>query len=153
ELGMTYLNLSYYAHRAGRIDQAIDYLKKGIASVPVSPLTRHSVGTIYVNLGLLLAQKQDLAGAESAFQTSIEVSPRAVGWYYAGQFYYDQNRFDQARDMFEKARGKAPQWFAPIHLKLAQTYDRLGEDNLARVSYQKFLEVAPASDENRADVE
>jgi tetratricopeptide (TPR) repeat protein len=153
DLGMTYLNLSYYAHRSGRMNQAISYLEQGASTIPASPLTRHSLGTIYLNLALLLAQKPDLPGAEEAYEKSIDVSPRAVGWYYAGQFYYDQSRYNEAREMFEKARDRVPRWFAPIHLKLAQVYDRLGRDDLAKLAYQRFLEVAPPGDENRADAE
>jgi tetratricopeptide (TPR) repeat protein len=153
QLGMTYLNLSYYAKRADKIDEAIGYLRQGASRVAPGPLTRHSLGTIYLNLALLLAQKQDLAGAEAAYQKSIEVSPRAVAWYYAGQFYYDQNRYELAREMFEKARDRVPGWFAQIHLKLAQVYDRLGMGDLAKTSYQRFLEVATPQDQDRADAE
>jgi len=153
EFSTSYLSLSYYAHRAGKLDLAIDYLVRGAAAIPENSLTRHGLGTIYLNLALLYAQRQDNQLAEEAFLKSMQISPRPVAWYYTGQFYFDRDRLEEARQMFEKARDRVPGWFAQVHLKLAKVYDRLGDVTQARSSYQRFLDLAPPDDENRADAE
>ena len=148
-----YLNLSFYAHRAGKLDLAIDYLERGSSVIPMGPITRRGLATIYLNLAMLYVQRHNIDLAENTFLKSIEITPRAVGWYYAGQFYFDQNRLPEARAMFELARANVPDWYAQIDLKLGRVYEMQGEAALARSSYERFLKAAPPGDENRRDVE
>lgn len=148
-----YLNLSFYSHKAGKLNQAIDYLERGAADIVPSAMTRRGLGTVYLNLALLYVQRQQFDLAEQTFLKSIEISPRPVGWYYAGQFYFDQGRLGDARVMYERARDRLPEWFAQVHLRLAKVYDKLGDRVEARASYERFLRVAPSDDEDRADAE
>jgi protein O-mannosyl-transferase len=147
-----YLSLSYFAHRSGQMDKAIEYLERGAVAIREGPLTRHNLATIHLNLGLLYSQRKEYDRAEKIMLRSTEILPRPVGWYYTGQFYYDQGRLEEARAMFELTSQKVPRWFAMIHLKLGQVYDRLGQTARARDEYERFLELTPPSAENRTEV-
>jgi tetratricopeptide (TPR) repeat protein len=77
------------------------------------------------------------------------VWPRAVGFYRVGQFYLDEQRYADARDMFEKALAVLPRRYAPIHLNLARVYEKLGDSNRARDEYQTYLKLAPEAPERK----
>lgn len=145
-----YLVLSFFAHKNGKLDRSIDYLERGIASVPETPVTRFKLATVHLNLALEKVQTRNLNVAEYHVLKSIEIWPRPAGWFHAGQFYFDQGRNADAMTMFEKARGGLPERFSAIHLKLGQTYDRLGRTENARNEYQRFLELAPDAAESTA---
>jgi len=152
QFASAHLNLSYYASRTGRLDRAIEYLEEGVSKIPETPMTRFRLATMYLNLGLLYAQQKNFARGEENLLKSIEIWPRAVGWYYAGQFYFDQGRYDDALTMYNQTASRVTNRFAAIHLRLAWTYDKLGQPEQARASYERFLEMAPAIDENRPNV-
>lgn len=142
-----YLLLAYFARMTGKLDKSIDYLERGIAAVPETPITRFKLATIYLNLGLLKAQTRNLAEAEQYMLRSIEVWPRSTGWLNVGQFYLEHGRYEEALGMFLKTQNSVPDRFAPIHLRLGQTYDKLGQVAAARAEYQKYLKITPdASD-------
>lgn len=146
-----YLVLSYISNATGRLDQAIDYLEQGAASVREGPVTSHRLATLELNLGLLYERRKNFDRAEQTLLKSIEIWPRSVGWYTTGQFYLDVGRFEDARKMFEQSRGDLPGRFAPIHLKLGRSYDGLGQVAEAKAEYEKYLELAPAA-KDRAEV-
>lgn len=147
-----YLNLSYIAHTSGNIDKSIDYLEHGVSSVNENWKTRHSLATVYLNLGLLYAQKKNFEKAEANLIQSNRTLPRPVSWYYTGQFYFDQGRYEEARVMLEQTRRKIPRWYAPIHLQLGLIYERLDQPSQARTAYERYLEVAPSDAKEREEV-
>ncbi|HKS42478.1 MAG TPA: tetratricopeptide repeat protein [Blastocatellia bacterium] len=138
-----YMNLSYFSRSAGRADKAIDYLEQAVSAASPGPMTHNDLATAYLNLGLLYRDQKDINRAESSMLKSLDLSPRPVIWYYLGQFYLDQRRFEDAKKMFEMAAAQTPRWFSPIHIKLGQTYESLNQIDQALAQYQKFLEVAP----------
>jgi tetratricopeptide (TPR) repeat protein len=146
-----YLLLSYFARSSGRIDTSIEYLERGVSAVSEDPISRFKLATMHLNLGLLQAQLKNSAGAEENLLRSLEIWPRVTGWFYTGQFYFDQGRYQEALAMFEQALDKVPRRFAQIHLRLGLTYDKLGQSENARASYQKYLELAPDAPD-RAEV-
>ena len=147
-----YVNLSHYARMSGKLDKACEYLEDGISAVPEGTMTRHDLATIYLNLGLLYGQRKMFEIGEQKILRSIEISPRPVAWYYLGQFYSDQGRFEDARAMYEKTLGHVPRWFSPIHLRLGLTYEALGDISRAGAEYEKYLELAPADAPDRDGV-
>ena len=145
-----FLVLSFFAHKNGRLDRSIEYLERGVAAVPETPVTRFKIATLHLNLALETAQTKNHDIAEQHILKSIEIWPRSTGWFHAGQFYFDQGRNAEAMTMFEKARASLPDRFSTIHLRLGQTYDRLGHTDNARSEYQRFLELAPDAPESTA---
>jgi tetratricopeptide (TPR) repeat protein len=146
-----YLVLSYFSTASGRREKAIELLERGAASVPETPITRYKLASLLLNLGLLYSQEKNATQAEKNMLSSIETWPRPTGWFYTGQFYFDQSRYEDALAMFHRCLDSAPRRFAAIHLKLGQTYDKLGRVEDARMEYQTYLELAPAAPE-RAEV-
>jgi len=147
-----YLTLSYFARMSGKLDKACGYLEDGISAVPEGTMTRHDLATIYLNLGLLYGQRKMLERGEQQLLRSIAISPRAVAWYYTGQFYFDQGRFEDARAMFEQTLEHVPRWFAPIHLRLGLTYEALADTSSAELEFEKYLELAPPDAPDRDGV-
>jgi protein O-mannosyl-transferase len=149
----TYLTLSYFARAAGKLDKAIGYLETAKSEVAEAQMTRQNLATICLNLGLLYAQVKDFGRAEENLLKSIEFSPRLVAWNYTGMFYFDQKRFEEARVLFEKIASRTPNWFAPIHIRLGQTYEGLNQPGQARLHYQEYLERASAELPDRKSVQ
>jgi tetratricopeptide (TPR) repeat protein len=148
-----YLNLSYFARAAGKLDKSIEYLEEATSAVAEGPMTRQSLATVHLNLGLLYAQRKDFDRAEENLLKSIELSPRPAAWHYTGLFYFDRKRFEDARVMFERVANHLPRWFAPVHIRLGQTYEGLNQPDSARAQYEKYLELAPAEMPDRKSVE
>jgi tetratricopeptide (TPR) repeat protein len=143
-----YLLLSYFARINGKLDKSIEYLERSIAAVRETPITRFKLATIHLNLGLFKVQTKEYEEAERHMLRSLEIWPRATGWLNIGQFYFDQGRYEQALAMFEQARSTIPERYSTIHLKLGQTYDKLGRAASARVEYERFVELAPDAAES-----
>lgn len=137
-----YLNLSFFAHSSGLLDKAIEYLERGTLAVEESAMARFKRATMHLNLGLLYTQRKDFDKAEASLKRSIEIWPRPTGWYYAGQFYAERGRYQEAREMFELTRNNVPAKFAPIHFRLGQVYEKLNQKSQARISYEKYLQFA-----------
>jgi protein O-mannosyl-transferase len=152
QCAMAYMNLSYFARMSGKLDLSIDYLEQGLSAVPEGMLTRHDLATMNLNAGLLYQQQKMPDVGEEKLLRSIEISPRPVAWFYTGQFYFDQGRFEEARSMFELTSSRLPRWFAPIHLRLALTYEALKDLSRAESEYEKYLELAPADAPDRDGV-
>ncbi|HEX8186447.1 MAG TPA: tetratricopeptide repeat protein, partial [Blastocatellia bacterium] len=55
--------------------------------------------------------------------------------------------------MLEKVAGSIPRWFAPIHIRLGQTYEGLNQPDRARAEYEKYLELAPVEFPDRKSVQ
>jgi tetratricopeptide (TPR) repeat protein len=138
-----YLVLAYLANANGKTDKAIQYLERGTSGQDYDPMNRYRLATMLLNLGFLYEHKKENSLAERSMLRSLEVWPRAVGWYRVGQFYLDQERYDAAREMFEKALQGLPRRFAPIHLKLAKVYEKQGDAVRSRSEYQTYLRLAP----------
>jgi tetratricopeptide (TPR) repeat protein len=146
-----YIALAYVADSQGKIDQAIRHLQKGIDAVPEGPMTRYRLATMYLNLGELYKRNKDAAHAETCLVKSIELWRRPAGSYYLAEFYFDQGRYQEARDMYQSTLSQVPERFAPIHLKLARVSDKLGDIARAKSEYELYLSLAPQAD-NRQEV-
>jgi len=144
-----YLTQSYFARLSGKLETACEILEEGISAVPEGTMTRHDLATMYVNLGLLYEQRKMFDLAEEKLLRSEQISPRPVAWYYIGQFYFDQSRYDEAREKFEQTLAGVPRWFAPIHLRLALTYEALKDIPRAEAEFEKYLDLAPSDAPDR----
>jgi tetratricopeptide (TPR) repeat protein len=140
--GNAYLNLSYFSHRQGNLDKAIEYLEQAKSEISQNPITRSNLATIHLNVGLLYAQRKDYRRAEENIRKSIEMWSRAVGWFYAGQMYFQSDRYQEALDMYREASRHVPPKYAPIHLAVAAVYEKLGDRRRAQAEYARYLELA-----------
>jgi tetratricopeptide (TPR) repeat protein len=148
-----YMNMSFYARASGKSDTAIGYLEQAVATIGESPMTRYDLATAYLNLALLYVQQKDFDRTETFLLKSIKLSPRPVAWYYAGQFYYDQNRPDESLKMYQMTAAEVPQWFSPIYIKLGLVYEKLEQKEQAIAEYEKFLSTAPPESPDIKDVQ
>lgn len=140
-----YVNLSYFASASGKLDQAIEYLQQAKSSLPEGPERRFFLGRLHHDLGLLYEARKNFDLAEENLRTALEVLPTLPHRFDLGEFYFDRGRYEEALEMFEETSRRVPAWFAPIHLRLARTYDRLGQRERARPEYKKYLELSPAA--------
>ncbi|MBI3652673.1 MAG: tetratricopeptide repeat protein [Acidobacteria bacterium] len=147
-----YANLSYFAKQKGKLDEAIAFLEQARATVPLTPITHTHIATILLNLGLLYAQRGELERAETTLQESNALWSRTIGYYYTGQFYYNQGRFAEALPYYETVLRRVPENYAPIRLTLANVYDKLNQTGPALAAYHQFLELAPANAPERDQV-
>lgn len=69
-----YSNRGAEALRAGRNEEAMDWLRKGVAIDP-------ELGRAWINYGVALRRAGDQEGAEKAYRTALEAEPTAVSAY------------------------------------------------------------------------
>lgn len=150
--GNAYLNMSYFSTQQGNLDNAIEYLEQAKSAIAPSPLTSSNLATIHLNLGLLYAKRHDIQRAEENTRRSIELWPRAVGWYYTGSMYFQLGRFEESLAMYEEVIHHVPRTFAPINLSLGAVYERLNRIDEARAAYYRFLDLAPQEAPEREGV-
>ena len=96
------------------------------------------------NLGYLFAQKDmRLDEAEKLVRQAHETNPNAsyildsLGWVH-----FKKGEYEKAREYLERA-AKLAISDAEIHSNLGQLYERIGEEELARMSYQRAIELDP----------
>lgn len=137
-----YVNLGYFARASGRLDEAIDYVNRAKRAVTDEPEKKAYEASLNHDAGLLYEQKKDFDLAEENLQRAVELRPSAPNFYDLAGFYFDRGRYEEAREGYEEASRHARR-FGLIHLKLGQTYDRLGQFENARAEYQMYLELTP----------
>jgi protein O-mannosyl-transferase len=142
-----YVNLCYFARASGKLEQAVKYLQQAKSSLPEGPERRFFLGRVHHDLGLLYGEQKKLDLAEENLRTALEVLPTLPHEFDLAEFYFDHGRYNEALEMFEEIGRRVPAWFAPIHLRLARTYDRLNQPERARPEYKKYLELSPAARE------
>jgi tetratricopeptide (TPR) repeat protein len=138
-----YSNLSFYSKQSGKLDEAIAYLEQAKTTVALTPITRTQIATIYLNLGLLYAARKDFDLAEKTLQESNALWSRTIGYYYMGQFYFNQGRYEEALPFYETVLRRLPENYAPIRLSIGAVYERLGKIDQALFYYHKYLALAP----------
>jgi tetratricopeptide (TPR) repeat protein len=147
-----YSNLSFFSTQAGKLDEAIAYLEQAKSAVPLTPVTRTQLSTVHLNLGLLYSQRKDFERAEQMLQESNALWSRTSGYYYTGQYYYAQKRYEEALPYYETVLHRLPKNYAPIRLSIGALYEQLGQTDKAIASYNKYLELAPGNAPDRDQV-
>lgn len=148
-----YTNLSYFSKQAGKLDKAIDYLEQATRTVPLNDMTRTSLATVHLNLGLLCGERKDFDCAERNIRASTEMWDRAVGWYYAGEYYFGRERYEEARQMYERSMRHLPARYAPIYLKIGLAWEGLKRMDEARAAFETYLRLAPPQAPDREQVQ
>jgi Flp pilus assembly protein TadD len=73
-VALFYSNLGAEALRGGKTEEALGWLRKGVAIDP-------DLGRAWVNYGVALRRAGDTAGAEAAYRKALEVEPTAISAY------------------------------------------------------------------------
>jgi len=143
-----YVNLAYFARSSGNLGDAIDYLKQALSTINDDPEKLAYRGILHHDLGLVYEESKDFESAEQNLLKAIEYRASVPNIYDLGGFYFDRGRYEQARDLYEDTFRKInPRFFGVIYLKLARTYDKLGQSEKARPAYEKYLELHPNAKE------
>jgi tetratricopeptide (TPR) repeat protein len=84
----------------------------------------------------------DHKAAETYFRRGIELTPDAsmLSWY--GDFLTDMRRFDEARDVYERAQAANPRWLEPP-IFAANIFVFTGQPAVAIVEQRRALETEP----------
>jgi len=143
-----YVNLAYFARSSGNLDDAIDYLKQAISTINDDPEKLAYRGILHHDLGLVYEESKDFDSAEQNLRKAIEYRPSVPNIYDLGGFYFDRGQYERAPELYEDTfRRINPRFFGVIYLKLARTYDKLGQPEKARPAYEKYLELHPNAKE------
>lgn len=138
-----WFRLALAASEVNDINLAETYYRKLIDLGPADK--NHYYETATNNLGYMFAQnKTRLDEAEKLVKQALEANPTAayimdsLGWVY-----FMKEDYQNARLYMEKAAKRAYR-DAEIYTNLGQLYEKIGEKELARTSYDRALETDPA---------
>ena len=99
---VTYLNLALLRYRAKKTDEALEWLRNGVAAFPASAALRH-------RLGRLLLEVKRYDDAERELREAQAREPRFLDVYVAlGAALDGLGRKDEARTVYQKVREMAP---------------------------------------------
>jgi tetratricopeptide (TPR) repeat protein len=139
-----YMNLAYFSGRKGDYKAAVDYLQQAKLEVREGPLKLGELATVCTDMAHLNQQLKQYDLAEQNLVESTKLLPSAPSvWENLGNLIYDQGRYQEAVEMFQKAAQSFSRTYAPIHLELARTYDHLNNTADARREYESYLSLAP----------
>lgn len=128
--------LGLIAHAYGKLDLAIDYLRKACLW-PSAPATYCS------NLAEMCRQKGLLAEAEQAARRAVDQEPELVAaWNNLGIIQQESGKFEAALECLRHVVALQPD-NPEAHNNLANTYKRLEDLEQAQASYQRALALRP----------
>lgn len=128
-------NLGVVYKELGMYEEGIVELQKALALNP-------RYASAYHNLGVLYQTKKDWEQAIKSYEAALSLDRRRMSTYNnLGLVYKSQQRSHEAREVLEKALTINPD-FPEIHYNLALVLEEVGEPGLARLHYQKFIDLA-----------
>jgi len=145
----THLYIGNCHKEKGEYDQAMVQYKKALEKAPADgePRDIQEKAKIQAAIGDLYIRKNDLKAAQAYFQKSLDLSPKdEILAYNVGEIFFSNNKTPEAIHYFKLAASIKPGWADP-HLKLGYTYLNAGDYKNALDSFNKFLELAPDSDQ------
>ena len=102
---------------AGRLDDALANYRGALRRSP-------ALAEVHYNVGVLLARKGELAGAEKSFDQALQLKPSWAQAYLAlGHLYFRQARYADAERSFGRAATHAPESVEAL-FNLATSRDR-----------------------------
>lgn len=128
--------LGLIAHAYGKLDLAIDYLRKACAFTAAPALYRS-------NFAEMCRQKGLLAEAEQSARRAVEQEPQLIGaWNNLGIILQESGKFDASLECLQHVVALQPDNHE-AHNNLANTYKRLGRQEQAQASYERALALHP----------
>jgi tetratricopeptide (TPR) repeat protein len=130
----------------GVVYKELGMYEKGIAELQKALVLNRRYPSAYHNLGVLYQMQGDWEQAIKNYETALSLDGRRMSSYNnLGLVYKSQERPHEAREVLEKALTIDPD-FPPIHYNLALVLEEVGEPGLARLHYQKFIDLAGERD-------
>jgi tetratricopeptide (TPR) repeat protein len=145
----THLYIGNCHKEKGEYDQAMAQYRKALEKAPADgdPKDIREKAKIQAAIGDLYIRKNDLKAAQEYFKKSLDLSPEdEILAYNVGEIFFSNNKTREAIHYFQLAASIKPGWADP-HLKLGYTYLNSGDYKSAVDSFNKFLELAPDSDQ------
>lgn len=131
----------------GNIDMAIKSLQK---SLELDPNNTNNAET-YMYLGGFMLNISE-PEALRMFQKSIELNPALdISYYYLGMSLYDQDKFNEALIMAQKAVALYPNK-ASYHVLLGAIFQELGVNNSAIKEYREALRIDPYNNDAQVNL-
>jgi len=128
--------LGIMAHAYGKLDMALDFLRRACLTPDVAP-------TYLSNLAEICRQKGALAEAEQAGQRAVAKDPNlTAAWNNLGIILQESGKLDESLVCLEKVAALQPD-SPEAHNNLANTHKRMGHLEQAQASYQRALELHP----------
>ncbi len=122
--------------RLGAADEAVDLLKRAIASDSGS-------GFAHFHLGHALDTQGDTAGAMAAYETCIRIDPKDVAAHLnLGNLFKAQQRYDEAMRSYDRALVIMPT-LAMAYRNIASTLREMGRLHAAAAVVERGLQAAP----------
>ncbi len=131
-----FLNLGVICGRLGRIDEAIDHLRKAVELWPdhTEPVR---------NLGVALAQKGRLEEAAACYEKTLQLDPRCAQAYLdLGNLYLSKGKMEDAIFLFQQAI-RCNEKFAPAHLALGLCLGRQAKLGEAIACFEQAIRLKP----------
>ncbi|HWP42264.1 MAG TPA: tetratricopeptide repeat protein, partial [Blastocatellia bacterium] len=138
-----YIASGYMAENSGAIDQAIEHLERAVSTVSERPANRSVLASIHARLGWLYAKRKEELRAEESFRRAAGMVDDPQILFEMGQFYFEQGRYNEARELFEQTARQVSPRIASVHLRLGRVYDRLGQPDRARHEFMMYLDLSP----------
>jgi tetratricopeptide (TPR) repeat protein len=138
-----HITLSYLTMQQGNLNKAIEVLEQAKSSISPTAINRSKLATLILNIGRLYSQKKDFASATAYARESLEMWPRAAGWYNTALIYSYADDLEESLRLYLEAQRRLPPAYSVIHLSLGIIYEGLGRLEEARDEYQKYLTLLP----------
>jgi type IV pilus biogenesis/stability protein PilW len=135
-----HVNLALVDSEQGRYAEAEAEYRRALAD-PAYPTPEK----VYVNWGLTLRKRGDLAGAEAMLRKALEASPRyARAHFEMGRLLEEQGKADGALKEYLTAWDGMPE-LAELNLRIGEIYCTRGESDRARPYLEKVIAASPTS--------
>jgi len=132
----------------GESDKAVTMYQKAIYSRPAS-------WQAYFHFGEYHRARGEIDAAIVMFRKYVEVAPeQAESHYQLGRAYQMQRKYPETILSFQKAFALDPSR-TPLVFRIAQLYEFMGQNDLAKEEYQRYLSMVPsgrAADDARVKI-
>jgi tol-pal system protein YbgF len=118
-------------------------------SAPIAAPTKESPEDSLYDKGLKLFQKGQYTPARKDFQSFLLESPNSSladnAQYWIGECYFEENRYREAIDAYQRLLDRYPQGNKAPYGMLRQgaAFERLGDPTAARILYERIVENYP----------
>lgn len=132
----TLFNLAHCLYAADRVEPACKLYHDLLVQDPDNPLIHNNLGRLYERIG-------QLESAEGHLRRAVDLQPgRAIPHCNLGRVLYGQDRYQEAREEFDRAIAADPEYFEG-HFGRGQSLCELGEIEAAIASFKTAHRLKP----------